>query len=85
MTKMRQEKWHDRPRMERLANVLYAHLAPPEVQREMLETAEVEGKRASLEQRIARDKARVEGYKPKVASRVLTPGKYDNVPGLRRK
>jgi len=27
MTKMRQEKWHDRPRLERLAQVLYPHLA----------------------------------------------------------
>jgi len=36
MTKMKQVKWQDRPRIEKLAAAMYFHLAPPEVQREML-------------------------------------------------
>jgi hypothetical protein len=56
--KMKSEDWFERPRLFRLANVMYPHLAPPEVQREMTMLAAKEGKRGPLEARIAADQAR---------------------------
>ena len=52
MTKLKQERWHDRPRIQRLAMTLYPNLAPPEVQKEMISLAGLEGKHKQLEKRI---------------------------------
>ena len=80
MTKMRQEKWHDRPRLERLAQVLYPHLADQATQKEMLDSAAVEQKQFGLARRIA-DGQQTYGAMAKPSP----PRNYDNVPGLRRK
>ena len=44
--------WHSRPRANRLANVLYPHLAPKDVQQEMVALAKLEHRDASLAKRI---------------------------------
>jgi hypothetical protein len=41
--------WHSRPRMSRLANVMYAHLSDPDTQKEMAQIAKNEGKRPPIE------------------------------------
>jgi hypothetical protein len=83
--RMKPEKWHDRPRLERLAHVMYPHLSDPETQRQMMETAAVEGKQAGMQRRIDAGAQQ----KPKSwwgsEAKPNEPSKYDNVPGLRKK
>jgi hypothetical protein len=73
MTKMKQVKWQDRPRIEKLAAAMYFHLAPPEVQREMLAANPEQA--AALRSRMS-DGDRVHG-KPS-----SPPVDYSKVPGL---
>jgi len=78
-TKMKSVGWFERDRQSRLANVMYPNLAPPEVQRQMLETAAVEGKQDQVAKRIE------EGNKGYGKAKSSVPeGPYDRVPGLKR-
>jgi hypothetical protein len=80
---LKKEDWHSRPRAERLANVLYPHLAPPETQREMVNLAAVENKRGGLERRIEQGQ-RAYGVQPKPKPSAGAVD-YSRVPGLRRR
>lgn len=44
-SKLKRDKWHDRPRSSRLANVMFPHLADKETRAEMEGFARNEGKR----------------------------------------
>jgi hypothetical protein len=57
--KMKTVEWHKRPRIERLANVMYPHLADAETQRQMAEIARGEGRRSPLEGQADAEKARL--------------------------
>jgi hypothetical protein len=48
-TKMKPQAWHQRPRMNRLASVLYPSLADPQAQREMEYYAKSEGKLSPMQ------------------------------------
>jgi len=78
MSKLKQVKWQDRPRIEKLAAAMYFHLAPPEVQREMLA--------ANPEQAVALQSRMDQG--DRLYGKVKPPAPpvdYSRVPGLRRK
>ena len=77
-TKMKDVGWFAKPRAERLAQVLYPHLSDQPAQRQMLETAAVEGKQGQMANRITEGN---KGY-GKVS---VAPSLYDRVPGLVRK
>jgi hypothetical protein len=49
---IKREKWHDRPRSERLANAFYPGLADKETQAEMAAIAKGENKRAPQAQTL---------------------------------
>jgi hypothetical protein len=70
MSKLKDQKWVDKPRLEKLAGAVYPHLLPPDVQREML--AANEEQRAGLQKRIDA----FGGAKPQ------PPKDYSRVPGL---
>lgn len=52
---MKKEIWHQRPRMSRLANILYPALAPKEVQEEMKALAANERKTDPLTVKLKAD------------------------------
>ena len=63
---MRKEDWHSRPRLERLANVMYPGLADDATRKEMLSLAANEGKQSGLERRMNQaDKAYGRTAQPK--------------------
>ena len=51
MTKMKPIAWHERPRMNRLASVMYPGLADEQAKREMDYYAKQEGKRSPTQVR----------------------------------
>jgi len=62
MAKLKNVAWHDRPRMERLAAVMYPHLADEQAQREMAYYSRLEKKRSPIDG-IA-DGAKLRGHGP---------------------
>ena len=48
-TRMKPERWHDRPRMNRLASVMYPELADDAAKTDMAYYARQEGKRSPLD------------------------------------
>jgi hypothetical protein len=50
-TKMKPVSWHERPRANRLASIMYPGLADEQAQREMEYFAKQEGKRSPVEMR----------------------------------
>ena len=80
-TKMKEEKWSDKSRTEKLASCLYPHLAARDVQKQLLERVAKDGglsSRAEVQRRID------VGNKQYGIKSAVTPGPYDRVPGLRR-
>jgi len=61
MSKMRPVRWHDRPRMERLAAVMYPHLADEQAQQEMAYYSRLESKRSPVDGIADADRARRHG------------------------
>jgi hypothetical protein len=49
MTKMKSVEWMDRPRMNRLASVMYPNLADDEAKRDMANLSRQEGKLSPLQ------------------------------------
>jgi hypothetical protein len=58
-------RWSDRDKLSKLANVLYPHLAPKDVQEQMRKLCALDGKRGPLEAKIAADKARAKQARTK--------------------
>jgi hypothetical protein len=48
MVKMKPVSWHERPRINRIASILYPHLADDQAKRDMEYYARQEGKRSPL-------------------------------------
>jgi hypothetical protein len=59
-TKMKPVTWHQRPRMNRIAAIMYPSLADEQAQREMEYYARQEGKRSPMDMRggITKEKRR---------------------------
>jgi len=55
MAKMRDEKWLERPMLERMAAALYPHVSSPTVQKQMMDRvgSDPVGDRAGLQRRIS--------------------------------
>jgi hypothetical protein len=49
MAKLKNVAWHDRPRIERLAAVMYPQLADEQAQREMAYYSRLEGKQSPID------------------------------------
>jgi hypothetical protein len=77
MTKLKDERWTDKSRAEKLATAMYPYLAPASVQREMI--AGNQEQRSGFERRIAEGNRQ---YGKAPAS--VEPSSYDRVPGLKR-
>ena len=75
MSKLRETKWANRPRIEKLSGFMYPHLASPNDQRDMLSVMEAQGKRADLQKRIDQGLGTYGIAKP-------NPPNYSKVPGL---
>ena len=58
MTKLRDQSWHQRPRMSRLANILYPAHAGEDTRQEMERLAANEGKRAPQPTNLLSDQER---------------------------
>jgi len=74
MSKLKPQGWDQLTRREKIAAVMYPSLTPKALQDEMRTIARGEGKGAGLERRMRTD-----------GGKAVVPGKFDNVPGLRRK
>jgi hypothetical protein len=55
-TKMRPVSWHQRPRMNRLASIIYPSLADDQAKRDMAYYSRLEGKRSPMDLRGGIDK-----------------------------
>jgi len=76
VSKMKSVGWFEKPRAERLAQVLYPHLSDEASQKQMLDTAG--DKRASLQQRINQGS--------QMYGKVVEPPvDYSKVPGLKHR
>jgi hypothetical protein len=71
-TRMKPVSWHERPRMNRIASIMYPGLADPQAQNEMDYFAKQDGKRSPVDLRGGITKS-------------TEPSVYDRVPGLHRK
>jgi hypothetical protein len=56
--KLREQSWHERTRMQRLASVLFPGLADEDTRRQMAELARGEGKRPPATQPLLADHTR---------------------------
>jgi hypothetical protein len=87
---LKREDWHSRPRLERLANLMYPHLSDASTQKEVLGLAANEGKQRGLQRRIA-DGQQSYGIKPaeprsgRVPNVPMTTENLGRVPGLVRR
>jgi hypothetical protein len=58
MTKLRNQTWHQRPKISRLANILYPAHADEETRKEMAKLAATEGKRSPYQAPLLDDRTR---------------------------
>ena len=77
-TKMKPMAWHERPRMNRIASIMYPSLADPDAQRDMAYYSKLEGRQPPVG---LPDAALAEPRR----SRSRFPPDYSKVPGLVRK
>jgi len=78
-TKMKPVAWHERPRINRLASILYPGLADDQAKRDMERFSRQEGKHSPMDMRGGTIE------RPSPRSGTEFSGDYSRVPGLVRK